>query len=87
MTSINVTVPPTLYLPQRHLNDAATALDQARVDVKNAQSLDWISVAAPQYQAELAELDTRLVALASLVTTCQEEWAHARAAARVWGQL
>lgn len=87
MTWTDVTAPPILSLPSRPLENAAHALDHARVTLRRAQHAEWSSVLADSYQAELADLDAKLVWLAGLVGDCQHEWARARIAAWGAGQL
>lgn len=87
MTWTDVTSPPVLLLPTHPLERAAAAIDQARTELLKAQDLEWVSVAADQYRAELSELDIGLSRLAQAVMTCQDEWTYARTAAYNWGQL
>lgn len=87
MTWTNDTFVPVLTLPTSYVDAAVQAIGRAQLVLIQAQSVEWESVAAQHYLAELSELNASVARLAHLTNSAHEKWFSARAVASAWGQL
>lgn len=87
MTLTELTPAPVLQLPTTQINRALEAIGEAQLALIRADNLEWMSVAADEYVAELRELHSTLARLAHLANDAHAQWFRARSIAHAWGQL
>ena len=87
MTWTDGTVVPVLSLPTSYLDAAVQAVGRAQLVLIQAEKVEWESVAAQQYLAELSELHASVARLAHTTNRAHEKWFRARSVASAWGQL
>lgn len=73
---------PFAALPVRDLDVARDAVALALDRLRRAEDVQWQSVAADGYRAELAELQRMVVTLTAHIDQCRDDWIATRS--RVW---